>query len=128
MHSAIRQRLRLSGGGELSFMTAGDASSAAPARLSGLGGLFSGSRARAVTGRLPDRAGYAWLRRVGRSAGALVTAFGQAISELLDRLAVGPRYIYIHDFGAPARFHVAMQAPEKVLGLIVQNGNAHRTC
>jgi hypothetical protein len=23
-------------------------------------------------------------------------------------------------------FHIAMQAPEQVLGLIVQNGNAHR--
>jgi pimeloyl-ACP methyl ester carboxylesterase len=54
-------------------------------------------------------------------------AFGQAISELLDRLAVGPRYIYLHDFGAPVGFHIAMQAPEQVLGLIIQNANAHRT-
>jgi pimeloyl-ACP methyl ester carboxylesterase len=53
-------------------------------------------------------------------------AFGQAISELLDRLAVGPRYLYLHDFGAPAGFHIAMQAPERVLGIIVQNANAHR--
>src|SRR5688500_1751905 len=54
-------------------------------------------------------------------------AFGQAISELLDHLAVGPRFIYLHDFGAPPGFHIAMQAPERVLGLIVQNANAHRT-
>jgi pimeloyl-ACP methyl ester carboxylesterase len=54
-------------------------------------------------------------------------AFGRAISELLDRLAVGARYIYLHDFGAPVGFHIAMQAPEQVLGLIVQNANAHRT-
>ena len=54
-------------------------------------------------------------------------AFGQAISELLDRLAIGPRYIYLHDFGAPVGFHIAMQAPERVLGLIIQNANAHRT-
>jgi pimeloyl-ACP methyl ester carboxylesterase len=53
-------------------------------------------------------------------------ALGQAISELLDRLAVGPRYIYLHDYGAPVGFHIAMQAPERVLGLIVQNANAHR--
>jgi pimeloyl-ACP methyl ester carboxylesterase len=53
--------------------------------------------------------------------------YGQAISELLDRLTIGPRYIYLHDFGAPVGFHIAMQAPEHVLGLIVQNGNAHRT-
>jgi pimeloyl-ACP methyl ester carboxylesterase len=54
-------------------------------------------------------------------------AFGQAISELLDRLSIGPRYIYLHDYGAPVGFHIAMHAPERVLGLIVQNGNAHRT-
>ena len=54
-------------------------------------------------------------------------AFGQAISELLDRLSIGPRYIYLHDYGAPVGFHIAMQAPERVLGLIVQNANAHRT-
>jgi pimeloyl-ACP methyl ester carboxylesterase len=54
-------------------------------------------------------------------------AFGQAISELLDRLSIGPRYIYLHDYGAPVGLHIAMQAPERVLGLIVQNANAHRT-
>jgi pimeloyl-ACP methyl ester carboxylesterase len=32
-----------------------------------------------------------------------------------------------HDFGAPVGFQIAMQAPERVLGLIVQNANAHRT-
>lgn len=54
-------------------------------------------------------------------------AFGQAISELMDRFAIGARYIYLHDFGAPVGFHIAMQAPQQVLGLIVQNANAHRT-
>jgi pimeloyl-ACP methyl ester carboxylesterase len=54
-------------------------------------------------------------------------AFGQAVSELLDRLSIGRRYIYLHDYGAPVGFHIAMQAPERVLGLIVQNANAHRT-
>jgi pimeloyl-ACP methyl ester carboxylesterase len=58
---------------------------------------------------------------------ASFSAYGQAISELLDRLAIGPRYIFLHDFGAPVGLHIAMQAPEQVLGLIVQNGNAHRT-
>ena len=54
-------------------------------------------------------------------------AFGQAIEELLDRLAIGPRFIYLHDFGAPVGLQVAMQAPERVLGLIIQNANAHPT-
>jgi len=54
-------------------------------------------------------------------------AYGEAITELLTRLSVGPLYIFLHDFGAPVGFHLAMQAPERVLGLIVQNANAHRT-
>jgi pimeloyl-ACP methyl ester carboxylesterase len=54
-------------------------------------------------------------------------AMGLAISELLDRLAIGPRFIYLHDWGAPVGLQIAMQAPERVLGLIVQNANAHRT-
>jgi pimeloyl-ACP methyl ester carboxylesterase len=54
-------------------------------------------------------------------------AIGQAIFELLDRLAIGPRFIYLHDWGAPVGLQIAMQAPEQVLGLIVQNANAHRS-
>ena len=57
---------------------------------------------------------------------ASFSGFGQAISELLERLAIGPRYVYLHDFGAPVGFHIAMQAPERVLGLIIQNANAHK--
>lgn len=54
-------------------------------------------------------------------------AFSQAVSELLAYLKVGPRYIYLHDFGAPVGFDIAMQAPDQALGLIIQNANAHRT-
>jgi pimeloyl-ACP methyl ester carboxylesterase len=130
MRSATRQRLRLSGGTELSFITAGEASKPAVLLLHGFPG--SASYFREVVPELsaaayviaPDLPGF------GESDVLPVVsfpAFGQAISELLDRLAVGPRYIYLHDFGAPVGFHIAMQAPEQVLGLIVQNANAHRT-
>jgi len=54
-------------------------------------------------------------------------AMGRAISELLERLGVGLRFVYLHDFGAPVGFQIAMQAPERVVGLIVQNANAHRS-
>jgi pimeloyl-ACP methyl ester carboxylesterase len=130
MHPETRQRLRLSGGTELSFITAGETSK--PAVLL-LHGFPSSSRTfRDVVPRLsqvayviaPDLPGF------GESA-VLPTpsfpAFGQAISELLERLSIGPRYIYLHDFGAPVGLHIAMQAPEQVLGLIVQNANAHHT-
>jgi pimeloyl-ACP methyl ester carboxylesterase len=130
MRSATRRRLRLSGGTELSFITAGDASKPAVLLLHGFPG--SAGYFRDVVPELseaayvvaPDLPGF------GESdvlPAASFPAFGQAISELLDRLAVGPRYIYLHDFGAPAGFHIAMQAPEQVLGLIIQNANADRT-
>ena len=130
MNSATRQRFRLSGGTELSFITAGDASKPAVLLLHGFPG--SADYFREIVPELseaayviaPDLPGF------GKSDVLPVPsfpAFRQAISEVLDRLAVGPRYIYLHDFGAPAGFHIAMQAPEQVLGLIIQNANAHRT-
>jgi pimeloyl-ACP methyl ester carboxylesterase len=130
MRAATRQRFRLSGGTELSFITAGETSSPAVLLLHGFPN--SSRMFREVVPELsqaayviaPDLPGFG-------ESDVLPTpsfpAFGRAISELLDRLAVGPRYVYLHDWGTPVGFHIAMQAPEKVLGLIVQNGNAHRT-
>lgn len=130
MRPTTRQRFRLSGGTELSFITAGDVSK--PAVLL-LHGFPTSSRSfRDVIPALsqvayviaPDLPGF------GESdvlPSASFTEFGEAISALLVRLGIGPRYIYLHDFGAPVGFHIAMQAPEQVLGLIIQNANAHRT-
>jgi pimeloyl-ACP methyl ester carboxylesterase len=125
-----RQRLRLSGGTELSFITAGEASRPAVLLLHG-----SPSSARMFREVIPELSQAAHviapdLPGFGESdvlALPSFPAFGQAISELLERLSIGPRYIYLHDYGAPVGFHIAMQAPERVLGLIVQNANAHRT-
>jgi pimeloyl-ACP methyl ester carboxylesterase len=130
MRAANRQRLRLSGGTELSFITAGEASKPAVLLLHG-----TPQSARYFRDIVPElsRAAYVIapdLPGFGESElllTASLPAYGQAISELLDRLAIGPRYVYLHNFGAPVGFHIAMQAPEQVLGLIVQNGNAHRT-
>ena len=60
--------------------------------------------------------------------------FAVAVTELLDHLGVRERFIYLHDFGAPVGFRIAMDHPELVRGLIVspQNtstpaGNSART-
>lgn len=130
MLAATRQRFRLSGGTELAFITAGEPSKPAVLLLHGFPG--SADYFREVVPVLsqvahviaPDMPGF------GHSdvlSTVTFEAFGKAISELLDRLAVGPRTIYVHDFGAPPALHIAMQAPEKVSGLIIQNANAHRT-
>jgi pimeloyl-ACP methyl ester carboxylesterase len=126
----VRQRFQLSSGAELSFISAGETSKPGLLLLHGFPG--SAGYFRDVIPELaqvnhviaPDLPGF------GESdvlPDPSFRGFGQAVSELLDRLAVGPRYLYLHDFGAPAGFHIAMQAPERVLGIIVQNGNAHRS-
>jgi pimeloyl-ACP methyl ester carboxylesterase len=130
MRPATRQRLRLSSGTELSFITAGEASRPAVLLLHGFP-----SSARMFREVVPDLSRVAHviapdLPGFGESdvlPAVSFPAFGEAISELLDRLAIGPRYIYLHDFGAPVGFHIAMRSPERVLGLIIQNANAHRT-
>jgi pimeloyl-ACP methyl ester carboxylesterase len=130
MRPPTRERLRLSGGTELSFITAGEVSN--PAVLLLHGSPSSAQMFREVIPELsqatcviaPDLPGF------GESdvlPARSFTALGQAIQELLDRLSIGPRFIYLHDYGAPVGFHIAMETPERVLGLIVQNGNAHRS-
>lgn len=123
------ERLRLSGGTELAFTTAGEASR--PAVLLLHGTPNSSRMFREVVPALaqsayviaPDLPGH------GESDVLPVVSFaaiGDAVSELLDRLGVGPRFIYLHDWGTPVGLQIAMQAPERVSGLIVQNANAHR--
>jgi pimeloyl-ACP methyl ester carboxylesterase len=130
MHPAKRQRFRLSGGSELSFITAGEPSKPAVLLLHGFP-----SSARMFREVVPALSGAAYviapdLPGFGESDvlhEVSFSAFGETILELLDRLGIGPRYIYLHDFGAPVGLQIAMHAPERVLGLIVQNANAHRT-
>lgn len=128
--TAKRQRLRLSTGTELSFLTAGEPSKSAVLLLHGT--PHSSQYFRDVIPALaqiayviaPDLPGF------GESdilPTASFSAYGDAICELLGHLAVGSRYIYLHDWGTPVGLHVAMRSPERVLGLIIQNGNAHRT-
>src|SRR5262249_17110738 len=129
MNPPVRQQFRLSSGTELSFFTAGEASNPAVLLVHGFPGSADYFReivpalSRAAYVIAPDLPGF------GRSDVLPATsfpAFGQAVSELLDWLAVGPRYIYVHDFGAPPALQIAMETPDQVLGLIIQNANAHR--
>lgn len=127
---ATRRRLRLTGGSELSYLTAGD-----PGRPAIL--LLHGFPSSALTFRdvIPALSEVAYviapdLPGFGESdvlPTATFSALADAITELLETLEVGPRYVYLHDYGAPVGLRIAMDAPESVLGLIIQNANAHRT-
>lgn len=125
-----RERFQLSGGTRLSFITAGEASRPALLLLHGTPNSARMFRdvmpalAQAAHVIAPDLPGHGESDPLPEVSFA---AIGQAVSELLDRLEVGPRFIYLHDWGTPVGLHIAMEAPEKVLGLIIQNANAHRT-
>jgi pimeloyl-ACP methyl ester carboxylesterase len=130
MHSATQQRLRLSGGNELAVVTAGNPSN--PALLL-LHGFPSSARTfrdviPALTEKVyviaPDLPGYGQSDVVPSPS---FSALSDAISELLERYSIGRRYVYLHDYGAPVGLQIAMNAPELVSGLIIQNANAHRT-
>jgi pimeloyl-ACP methyl ester carboxylesterase len=130
MHLSDRQRIRVRDGTEVAVTTAGDPS--APAVLL-LHGFPSSSRtfrdiiptlAQCAYVVAPDLPGY------GESdvpADMSFAGLTKAIQSVLEQLSIGPRYIYLHDFGAPVGLAIAMDAPELVSGLIVQNANAHRT-
>lgn len=125
-----RERITLSGGTQLSFLTAGEATKPAVLLLHG-----TPNSSRMFKEIMPALAQVAYviapdLPGHGQSEvlpDVSFTAIGEAIGELLDRLGVGPRFIYLHDWGTPVGLHIAMQAPGQVLGLIVQNANAHQT-
>lgn len=47
------------------------------------------------------------------------------VTQFLEQRGLSSYSLYIQDFGAPVGFRVAVKNPERVQGLIVQNGNAY---
>ena len=130
MPPATQKRLCLSGGTELAVVTAGDPANPALLLLHGFPSSARTFReiipvlAETVHVIAPDLPGF------GQSdvlPSASFSALSDAVSEMIDRYSIGPRYVYLHDFGAPVGLEIAMNAPELVSGLIIQNANAHRT-
>jgi pimeloyl-ACP methyl ester carboxylesterase len=125
---ATLRRLRLSTGAELAYRAAGDPGLPALVLIHGFPNASGGFRhvipglAKVAHVIAPDMPGS------GASEPLADTSFDalvDATAELLDHLNVGPRFLYVHDWGAPAALGLALRAPEQVLGLIIQNGNAH---
>jgi pimeloyl-ACP methyl ester carboxylesterase len=127
---ASRSSLKLTSGTNLSFVTVGDKRQPAvllihgqPSSANSFRDIWS-SLAEVAYVVAPDLPGF------GRSDVMETTTFDNfaiAVTELLDHLGVGERFIYLHDFGAPVGFRIAMDHPELVRGLIVQSANAHQT-
>ena len=64
---------------------------------------------------MPDRAKFAYT----------FDRFAELVDGLLDQLGVARYAMYVMDYGAPVGWRLALKHPERVTGLIVQNGNAY---
>ncbi len=47
------------------------------------------------------------------------------VDKLVEQLGLGKFSLYVMDYGAPVGYRLALQRPDKVQALIVQNGNAY---
>jgi pimeloyl-ACP methyl ester carboxylesterase len=72
----------------------------------------------------PDLPGYGDSQPIDRTS---FSRFADVIDALLARLGVDSFYVYLHDFGAPVGLHLATRAPDRIRGLVIQNGNAHES-
>lgn len=52
-------------------------------------------------------------------------AMARTIDALTREVGMERFFLYVHDFGSPVAYALALKYPERVLGLIIQNGNAH---
>ena len=124
------QKFRVSSGGEVAFRTAGDPSRPALVLLHGFPSSSATFRdvivplSRRVHVVAPDLPGFGASDLPPESSFEMLA---HSIAELLAHLDVGRRFLYVHDFGAPVALQLAVQAPELVEGLIIQNANAHRS-
>jgi pimeloyl-ACP methyl ester carboxylesterase len=64
---------------------------------------------------MPDRAVFAYT----------FDRFAELIGGLLDHLHIERYAMYVMDYGAPVGWRLALKHPERITGLIVQNGNAY---
>lgn len=122
------QRFRLSAGTDLAYRVAGDPSLPALILIHGFPNASGGFRhvlpvlAQVAHVIAPDMPGSGASDPLSEPS---FDGFIEATAELLDHLNVGPRFLYVHDWGAPVGLGLALRDPDLVRGLIIQNGNAH---
>ena len=50
----------------------------------------------------------------------------RTVDNLLEILKIDNYTFYLHDYGAPVGFHIILMRPERLHGLIIQNGNIYQ--
>jgi pimeloyl-ACP methyl ester carboxylesterase len=74
----------------------------------------------------PDYPGYGFSGMPDRKSFAYTFEnMTNIVEELTKKLALSKYSMYVMDYGAPIGYRLALRHPEKVAGLIVQNGNAY---
>lgn len=74
----------------------------------------------------PDYPGFGQSDMPDRKAFAYTfDRFAELVDGLLDHLHVSRYVMYVFDYGAPVGWRLALAHPDRVAGLIVQNGNAY---
>jgi pimeloyl-ACP methyl ester carboxylesterase len=116
-------------GSEVFYREAGDP--AAPTLLLLHGFPTSSAQYQSLIDRLadrfhlvaPDYPGFGYTAPL--SGAATFERLADVVDGFVDRLGLERYMLYVFDFGAPVGFRLAARHPERVDGLIIQNGNAY---
>jgi pimeloyl-ACP methyl ester carboxylesterase len=74
----------------------------------------------------PDYPGYGQSDMPDRKTFAYTfDRFAELVGGLLESLGVRSYFMYVMDYGAPVGWRLALKHPERIAGLIIQNGNAY---
>lgn len=49
----------------------------------------------------------------------------EVVDDFIEELHIDRFYMYVFDYGAPIGFRIAMKHPERILGIVSQNGNVY---
>jgi pimeloyl-ACP methyl ester carboxylesterase len=72
----------------------------------------------------PDMPGFGFTEAPDDYAYGFET-IGRTIDAFTAAVGIERFFLYVHDFGAPVAYHLALTHPDRILGLIVQNGSSH---
>lgn len=73
----------------------------------------------------PDMPGFGGRTEVPDGYEPGFDAAARTIDRFTERIGLDRVFLYVHDYGAAVAYRLALSRPGRVLGLIVQNGNAH---
>ena len=68
----------------------------------------------------PDLIGFGQSEAPGRSEFAYTF---EHLTDVLEAMSIHDFYVYVFDYGAPIGFRLALRHPERILGIVSQNGN-----